>query len=66
MKKHPRQGKQVRGLSHLMDLIDQRKAVFVPYSNAYNVPRPAAFMVNLSGRTLHWLMKAGMYVYKKP
>ncbi len=66
MKNHPRQGKRVRSLAHLADLIGQQRSVFVPSVSGYDAPRAAAFTINASGATINMLLKAGMYVYKKP
>ena len=56
---------QISTLSHLMAAVQFKKAVIVPSSPGWSKPRPAAFMINLSGTILYKLFDLGMYIYKK-
>jgi len=45
-----------------------RRAVICPSSYTFRKPKPAAFMIQLSGEILRRLMRDGMFIYesKKP
>ena len=57
--------KRVNSLSQLRNLISDKKSVFCPNTFAWKKPRPAAFMINLSGTTILVCFLSGMYVYEK-
>lgn len=57
--------KQVKTLSGLRKLVDEKKSVFCPKSPCFTGPRPAAFIINLQGSILLNLFKSGMYEYQK-
>jgi hypothetical protein len=44
----------------------KRQAIICPNHRAWKKPRPAAFMMNLSGEILYRLFAGGMYIYEKP
>lgn len=64
-------GKQIKTLEGLRRAALDRKSVIVPnaehvrFSPPWNKPKPAAFMINLSGHILVHLFGIGMYIYKK-
>lgn len=64
-------GKQIKTLEGLRRASLDRKSVIVPHAGhirfgpPWNKPKPAAFMINLSGHILVHLFSIGMYIYKK-
>lgn len=58
-------GKQIDGLFQLEIAANAKQAVIVPQSNAWNIPRPAIFMLNTAGCTLLHCFKIGMFIYIK-
>lgn len=58
-------GKQINNLNDLMDAVRNRKAIVVPNHPSWNFPRPASFLINVSGTTLYALFARGMYIYNK-
>ena len=57
---------RITTLKELRDLSNQHKSVYCPNTYAWRRPRPAAFMINLSGAILINLFESGMYEYVKP
>ncbi|HYF37537.1 MAG TPA: hypothetical protein VD994_19705 [Prosthecobacter sp.] len=57
---------KINTLSDLHAACEQRKAVVVPSHAAWKKPKPAVFIMNLSGSVLHRLMRAGMFIYTRP
>ena len=53
--------KRIRTLKRLMDLAISRKSVAF---SGWDGPKPAAFMVGMTGRTLYGFMELGLYEYK--
>ena len=54
----------VTDLTHLKRLASERRAVYCPkHSTWAKWPKPAAFMINLSGVRLEQLFRLGLYVY---
>lgn len=58
-------GRKVISLQQLAELVEKRKAVWVPLSPNFRGPRPAAFMIQQQGSFLLRLFRLGMYVYQK-
>lgn len=60
-------GKRITSLGRLRDLAFAKRAVICPASPIFaGKPRPAAFMLNLSGGTLLRLMEKGLFLYATP
>ena len=57
-------GRKIRTLEDLRDVVSSRRSVVVPEYRVWDKPRPAAFVINLSGQILLSLMNKGMYVYE--
>lgn len=58
-------GRPVATLDGLEYAVKNRQSVFVPGSPVWGKPKPAAFMIHLSGVILYRLFNVGMYVYRK-
>jgi hypothetical protein len=56
---------RLRTLTDLVDAAFAMKLVFCPNSCVWGRPRSAAFVINLSGITLHRLLNQGIYLYDK-
>lgn len=56
---------RVTTLGQLRDLAYAKRAVVVPSTVCWAAPRPAAFMLNVSGGVLLRLMERGMFVYER-
>ena len=56
---------RVKTLEQLDALAKERRSVVVPDCYCWFRPRPAAFVINLSGSVLVRLFSRGMYVYEK-
>lgn len=56
---------RIQSLSRLKELSDERKSVIVPNDRTWNKPKPAAFVIHLSGVQLLLLFDYGMFVYEK-
>lgn len=66
-------GRRISTLRGLRQASLQRRSVYVPayrfgdkYDLPWSKPKPAAFMMNLSGHILYHLFKAGLHLYEKP
>ena len=57
--------KQIRTLHDLHDLRDERRSVVCPALAMLEKPRPAAFVLNLSGEIILRCIKSGMFLYEK-
>jgi len=57
--------RKVESLADLRWLVERRKSVVVPGCCPWNKPKPAAFMIQLSGEILWRLFSRGMYRYDK-
>ncbi len=55
----------INDLYALSIAVDNKQSVYVPKSHAFLKPKPAAFIINLSGAILLRLFRTGMYVYEK-
>ena len=55
---------RINSLRALSVAAQSRRSVIVPGSRAWNMPRPAAFMIQLSGVVLFQLLRMGMYIYQ--
>lgn len=55
---------KVETLRELYELVQSKRSVWVPRAACFNKPRPAAFVINLSGSVLIDLFATGMYVYE--
>ena len=58
-------GLQINTLCELEIAADNHYSVVVPRSTTWNKPKPAAFMIHLSGVILLRCFKSGMYCCKK-
>jgi len=58
-------GSRIVDLDDLFALAQSHRSVVVPKLSVWKKPRPAAFMMNLTGQVLLELITAGMYEYKK-
>ncbi len=56
---------RINNLLALRIAVTNKRAVICPSSRCFRGPRPAAFMINLSGEILLRLFGGGMYIYKK-
>jgi hypothetical protein len=54
---------KVETLQRLMELAQQRRAVYCPSRNWQR--KPAAFVIGMPGRTIAGFIEAGLYVYEK-
>lgn len=54
---------RIRTLADLSILVDGKKAV---YLTGWNIIKPAAFVINLSGIIIYRLLTLGIYIYEKP
>ena len=55
--------KRIRTLKQLQDAAQNKRAVICPWSRVWKKPRPAAFVINLSGHLLCAMFERGMYLY---
>jgi hypothetical protein len=55
---------KIESLEALDEAVKARKAVVVPKYCCWDRPRPAAFVINLSGAVLLRLFQAGMFLYE--
>jgi hypothetical protein len=58
-------GKKIANLTSLNLAMIERKSVIVPTYKSWENPKPASFLMGLSGVILMELFKAGMYEYTK-
>lgn len=58
-------GDQVKTLGELMDAARKRQAVIVPKARCFDVPRPAAFVINQTGSLLYRMFQDGIFIYHK-
>lgn len=61
--KHPNAAKKINSLAELHDARSRHKCVFCPWHPVYSVPKPAAFIINMTGGELNRLISTGMWVY---
>lgn len=54
---------RISGLYELESMAKAKKAVVVPGSSGFEKPKPAAFIINLSGAVLLRLFRMGVYLY---
>lgn len=57
--------RRITKLEQIRDAAYARRSVVVPSAVVWAKPRPAAFMLNISGGQLLRLMERGMYLYAK-
>lgn len=57
---------RVLNLQALDALMRARRSVVCPTSPCWCRPRPAAFVIQLTGEIILRLIQAGLYVYEKP
>ena len=55
--------KKIDSLKKLYEARAAKRSVVVPAWNGFVTPRPAAFMMNLSGELLLRMFKSGMYLH---
>jgi len=56
---------QIRTLGQLIQVSRDKKAVVAPASHAFAKPKPARFIINLSGATIYRLLQMGIFIYHK-
>lgn len=56
---------RITNLDELKLMVDGKKSVVCPTSCGFCRPKPAAFIINLSGAILLRLFNTGMYIYEK-
>ena len=52
-------------LDRLAWAAENRMAVICPGFPCWNKPKPAAFVIQLSGAILHHMLKQGLFIYQK-
>ena len=58
---------RLRTLSDIVDAVERRKSVVCPgLFPCWHKPRPAAFIINLSGAIIYPMLNKGIYLYEKP
>ncbi|MEN3940701.1 hypothetical protein WJU23_05350 [Prosthecobacter sp. SYSU 5D2] len=57
---------RITTLEQLAEAAQNKRSVHCPDARFSPKPRPAAFMINLSGHILCRLFKDGMFIYEKP
>ena len=58
-------GKQITSLHDIYVLALQKRAVYTPDSPRCPKPKPAAFVIRMTGFMILYLLNAGLYVYEK-
>ncbi len=56
---------RIHNLPDLQCAVLRKQAVIVPKDRCWDRPRPAAFVLNLSGAILIRLFQSGMFIYEK-
>lgn len=60
-------GGRIENLEQLDTAAKLKVSVIVPKSSAWNIPRPAIFILNQIGYSLLHMFRSGMFIYvKKP
>ncbi len=54
---------QIITLEGLNEAADKRQSVVCPKDRCWNRPKPARFVINLSGAVLLRLFNSGMFIY---
>jgi len=54
---------QVKKLEQLAYLSKMKRSVVCPSFKPWSKPKPAAFILSLQARTVHYLIQRGLYVY---
>ncbi|MDB6080480.1 MAG: hypothetical protein JWO82_4227 [Akkermansiaceae bacterium] len=57
---------QIHSLEQLEMARVNKRAVVAPSWSAFSRPRPAAWIINLSGPVLLSLMRSGLFIYTPP
>jgi hypothetical protein len=57
--------RKILGLNDLHQAAIEKRAVHCPRFGNWKTPKPAAFMLNLSGSILRRMLNSGMYVYPR-
>lgn len=57
--------RKIRTLEDLRVAVSARRAVFVPGYSVWKNPRPAAFVINMSGTMILRMIRKGMFLYEK-
>jgi len=58
-------GKQIKTLDALVKAVEDKRAVFTDSFGMLHNPRPAAWVINLSGAIISRIIINGLYIYKK-
>jgi hypothetical protein len=57
---------KILSLADLQKCVDEKRAVFCPALQPFRARHiPAAFIMQMSGKTIHQLIKTGLYIYLK-
>jgi len=56
---------KIETLGDVVECARRKKSLYCPATIHFSKPKPAAFMINLSGHMLFNLINYGLYVYKK-
>ena len=65
LRKRVHEGFKITSLSQLKMAANMKKSVWCPDVRYMNKPKPAAFVINMSGEIINRLLNSGMYLYKK-
>ena len=58
-------GQQIYSLEDLFGAMKEKKAIVTPALWLWRKPKPAAFIINLSGIIILDMITKGMFIYKK-
>lgn len=58
-------GNRIYSLMDLSEAVKNKQAVVIPELWLWRKPRPAAFVINLSGAIILNMINKGMFIYKK-
>ena len=56
---------KIETLGDVVECVRRKKSLYCPSTIHFSKPRPAAFMINLSGHMLFNMINYGLYVYQK-
>ena len=56
---------KINTLAQLSKAVSEKKAVICPMLEAFGKPKPAVFVLNMSGQMILRMILVGLYTYKK-